>query len=29
MSEAEEAGYTVISGFENLTPYSVILVRGP
>jgi hypothetical protein len=29
MSEAEAAGYTVISGFENLSPYSVILVRGP
>jgi hypothetical protein len=29
MSEAEDAGYTVISGYKNLSPYSVILIRGP
>jgi hypothetical protein len=29
LSEAEAAGYTVISGFENLSPYSVLLIRGP
>jgi len=29
MSEAEEAGYTVVSGFENLSPYSTIVIRGP
>lgn len=29
LSDAEAAGYEVISGFKNLTPYSVILLRGP
>jgi hypothetical protein len=28
-SEAEVAGYSIISGYENLSPYSVVLVRGP
>ena len=28
-SEAEAAGYTAISGYESLSPYSVILIRGP
>ena len=28
LSEAEEAGYEVISGFKNLSPCSVILLRG-
>ena len=26
MSEAEEAGYTVVSGLEKLTPYSTIVI---
>jgi hypothetical protein len=29
LSEAEDAGYMVISGYKNLSPYSVILIRGP
>lgn len=29
MSEAEEAGYTVISGYKDLSPYAIILIRGP
>ena len=29
ISVAEEAGYQVISGFENITPFSVIVLRGP
>jgi len=29
LGEAEEAGYEVISGFKNLSPYSTILLRGP
>jgi hypothetical protein len=29
LSDAEDAGYTAISGYENLSPYSVILIRGP
>jgi len=29
LGEAEEAGYTVLSGFKKLSPYSVIVLRGP
>jgi hypothetical protein len=29
LSEAEAAGYEVVSGFEKLSPYSVIVLRGP
>ncbi len=29
LSVAEEAGYTLLSGFEKLSPYSTILIRGP
>ena len=29
LSDAEAVGYEVVSGFENLTPYSVIVLRGP
>lgn len=29
LSEAEAAGYTAISGYEHLSPYSVVLIRGP
>lgn len=28
LSEAEEAGYTLISGFEQLSPYSVMVLKG-
>ena len=29
LSEAEEVGYTLISGFEKMSPYSVLVLRGP
>ena len=29
LGEAEEAGYEVVSGFKNLSPYSTILLRWP
>ena len=29
IGEAETAGYTIISGFKNLSPYSTIVVQGP
>ena len=29
LSEAEEAGYELISGFKNLSPYSQMVLRGP
>jgi hypothetical protein len=29
LSDAEAAGYEVISGFKKMTPYSVIILRGP
>ena len=29
LSEAEEAGYELISGFKNLSPYSQMILRGP
>lgn len=29
LSVAEEAGYEVVSGFDKMTPYSVIVMRGP
>ena len=29
LSEAEAAGYEVVSGFKNLTPYSQIVIKGP
>lgn len=29
MSEAEEAGYEIVSGFKNLSPFTVIVLRGP
>jgi hypothetical protein len=29
MSEAEEAGYEIVSGFKNLSPFTVIVIRGP
>jgi hypothetical protein len=29
LGEAEGAGYTVLSGFKKLSPYSVIVLRGP
>jgi len=28
LSEAEEAGYSLISGFEKLSPYSTLILRG-
>ena len=28
LSLAENAGYEVVSGYENLTPFSVIVIRG-
>lgn len=28
MSEAEEAGYEVVSGFKKLSPYSLIVIKG-
>jgi hypothetical protein len=27
MSEAEEAGYEVISGFKKMSPYSTIIIK--
>jgi hypothetical protein len=29
LSLAESAGYTVVSGFKNMSPYSQIVIRGP
>lgn len=29
LSDAEAAGYEVVSGFKKLSPYSVIVLRGP
>jgi hypothetical protein len=29
LSVAEAAGYEVVSGFSKISPYSVIVVRGP
>ncbi len=29
LSDAEAAGYEVVSGFKKLSPYSVIILRGP
>jgi hypothetical protein len=29
LSEAEAAGYEMVSGFKNLTPYSQIVIKGP
>jgi len=29
MTEAEDAGYTILSGFKNLSPYTQIIIRGP
>ena len=29
LSEADEAGYEVVSGFKHLSPYSQIVLRGP
>jgi len=29
LSEAEEAGYELVSGFKNLSPYSRMVLRGP
>jgi hypothetical protein len=29
LSVAESAGYEVVSGFKKLSPYSVIVLRGP
>jgi hypothetical protein len=29
LSVAEEAGYSVVSGYEKLSPYSVIILKGP
>ena len=28
-SEAESAGYTVLTGFKKLSPYTQIVIRGP
>ncbi len=29
LSEAEVAGYELVSGFKKMSPYSVFVVRGP
>jgi hypothetical protein len=29
LSDAEEAGYELISGYKNMTPYTVFILRGP
>ena len=29
LSEAEEAGYELVSGFKNLSPYSQMVLKGP
>lgn len=29
LSIAEGAGYEIVSGFKKMTPYSVIILRGP
>jgi hypothetical protein len=29
LSLAEAAGYELVSGFKNLSPYSTIVIRGP
>ena len=29
LSEAETAGYELVSGYKNLSPYSVLVLRGP
>jgi hypothetical protein len=29
LSEAEDAGYEVISGFKKMSPYSTIIIQGP
>ena len=29
LSEAEAAGYELISGFQDLTPYSTLVIKGP
>ena len=29
LSEAEDAGYELVSGFKNLSPYSQMVLRGP
>lgn len=28
-SEAEAAGYEIVSGFKNLSPFTVVVLRGP
>jgi hypothetical protein len=29
LSEAEAAGYELVSGFKKMSPYSVLVLRGP
>jgi hypothetical protein len=29
LSEAEAAGYELVSGFQDITPYSTLVIRGP
>jgi len=29
ISEAETAGYAIVSGFEKLSPYSTLIIKGP
>lgn len=29
LSEAEEAGYTLVSGFERMSPLSTLVLKGP
>ena len=29
LSEAEAAGYELVSGYKNLSPYSTLMIRGP
>jgi hypothetical protein len=29
LSEAESAGYELVSGFKKMTPYSVLVLKGP
>ena len=29
LSEADVAGYTLVSGFEKISPYSTLIIKGP
>jgi hypothetical protein len=29
LSEAEKAGYELVSGYKELSPYSTLIIRGP